>query len=137
MNTPKHGERGSNTLFFAALLVSFMAIVGLVVDGAGMIKATQEADQLAQHAARQAGQQIDPSSLIQGAKEVKLDTTAAKTAAQKYITTAGATGTVTISGDKIRIQVKTRYGTKFLTLIGIGSMTATGSAEINSTRVTK
>ena len=133
----KRDERGSASLFYAALAMAFFVVIGLVVDGAGAIKATQQADQIAAQAARQAGQQLDATSLIQGTKDVTVDPVAAKTAAQKYIASAGATGSVSVSGDKIRITVQTQYHPIFLSAVGIGSLTADGSAEISATRVTK
>lgn len=133
----KRDERGSASLFYAALVPALFMVIGLVVDGAGAIKATQQADQIAAQAARQAGQQLDATSLIQGTKDVTVDPVAAKTAAQKYIASAGATGSVSVSGDKIRITVQTQYHPIFLSAVGIGSLTADGSAEISATRVTK
>ncbi|MBA3019658.1 pilus assembly protein [Propionicimonas sp.] len=133
----RRGERGSASLFYAVLAVAFFMVIGLVVDGGGAIKATQEADQIAAQAARQAGQQLDATSLIQGAKDVKVDPASARVAAEKYIAAAGATGTVSVSGDKIRITVQTQYHPIFLSAVGIGSLSADGSAEISSTRVTK
>jgi Flp pilus assembly protein TadG len=131
------GERGSASLFYAVLAAGFFAVMGLVVDGAGAIKASQQADQIAAQAARQAGQQLDATALVQGATEVKVDPVAAKAAAQQYIASAGATGSVSVSGEKIRITVQTTYQPIFLSAIGIGSLSADGSAEISSTRVTK
>jgi Flp pilus assembly protein TadG len=117
--------------------MGFFAVVALVVDGAGAIKASQQADQIAAQAARQAGQQLDATALVQGATEVKVDPAAAKTAAQQYIASAGATGSVSVSGDKIRITVQITYQPVFLSAVGVGSLSADGSAEISSTRVTK
>lgn len=136
MRIPR-GERGSASLFYAALAAGFFAIVALVVDGAGAIKATQQADQVASQAARQAGQQLDATSLVQGAAEVKVDPAEARAAAQQYISAAGATGSVSVSGDKIRITTQIVYHPIFLSAVGIGSLSADGSAEISSTRVTK
>jgi Flp pilus assembly protein TadG len=133
----RRGERGSASLFYAVLALAFFMVIGLVVDGAGAIKATQQADQIAAQAARQAGQQLDATSLIQGTKAVTVDPVAARVAAEKYIAAAGATGAVSVSGDKIRITVQTQYHPLFLSAVGIGSLTADGSAEISSTRVTK
>lgn len=131
------GERGSTSLFFAGVAMALFMVVGLVVDGGGMIKATQEADQIAQQAARQAGQAVSADSIVQGDRKVTLDPAAAKAAGSKYIAAAGATGSVTISGDKIRVQTNYPYRPLFLSIVGIGSLTAEGSAEIDSTRVTK
>lgn len=136
MRNPR-GEQGSAALFYAALAIGFFAVVALVVDGAGALKATQQADQIAAQAARQAGQQLDATSLVQGTANVKVDPVAAKAAAQQYITAAGAMGAVSVSGDKIRVTVQITYHPIFLGAVGIGSLPADGAAEISSTRVTK
>jgi len=130
-------QRGATSVFFAGVVMALFMVVGLVVDGTGMVKATQQADQIAQQAARQAGQAVTADSLILGQKQVTLDPVAAKTAAAKYLTSAGATGSVTVSGDTIRIRVQHAYQPLFLSMFGIGSLTAEGAAEVDSTRVTK
>ena len=132
-STLKPGERGSSSLFFAALAASLLLVVGLVVDGAGMIKATQEADQIAQQAARQAGQQLTDESMT--GDPVTLDKGPARVAAEKFMRQAGVTGSVTVSGTKIRITVHTSYRPKFLSTIGIGELEAEGHAEVDSVRV--
>ena len=133
ISTPKPGERGSSSLFFAALAASLLLVVGLVVDGAGMIKATQQADQLAQQAARQAGQQL--TDLAMTGDPVSIDKGPARVAAEKFLAAAGATGTVTVSGTRISVEVHTSYRPKFLSTIGIGPLDAEGHAEVDSVRV--
>ncbi|MCA0296529.1 MAG: hypothetical protein LCH96_14705 [Actinobacteria bacterium] len=130
---PKAGERGSSSLFFAALTASLLVVVGLVVDGSGMIKATQQADQLAQQAARQAGQQLTDDAMT--GDPVTLDKAPARAAAEQYLTQAGATGTVTVSGTKITINVHTNYHPRFLSMIGVGDLDAEGHAQVDSVRV--
>jgi Flp pilus assembly protein TadG len=131
--TLKAGDRGSSSLFFAALTASLLLVVGLVVDGAGMIKATQQADQLAQQAARAAGQELTADAMT--GDPVTLDKGPARVAAEKYLTHAGATGTVTVSGTKITVEVHTDYHPKFLSMIGVGNLDAEGHAQVDSIRV--
>ena len=130
---PKAGERGSSSLFFAALTASLLVVVGLVVDGAGMIKATQQADQLAQQAARAAGQELTDAAMT--GDPVTLDKGPARVAAEKFLTHAGATGTVTVSGTKITVEVDTDYHPRFLSMIGVGDLDAEGHAQVDSIRV--
>lgn len=135
MTTPtmKPGERGSSSLFFAALVASLLIVVGLVVDGAGMIKATQQADQLAQQAARQVGQQLTDDAMT--GDPVTIDKGPARVAAEKFLAQAGATGSVTVSGTKISVEVHTSYHPRFLAMIGVGNLDAEGHATVDAVRV--
>mgnify|MGYP002683303277 FL=1 len=51
----KDAERGSITLWAVIITSAVLVVMGLVVDGAGQMRATQRADQVAREAARAAG----------------------------------------------------------------------------------
>jgi Flp pilus assembly protein TadG len=115
------------------MAIAFFLIVGLVVDGGGKIRATQEADALAREAARSAGQSLNRSAQAEGNKTVTLNPAAARTAALKYLASAGATGSVSIEGATITVTATVSYKPMFLT--GLGPMTVTGTATARTAKV--
>lgn len=126
-------ERGSVTLWIAALAIAFFTVVGLVVDGGGKIRATQEADAIAREAARSAGQSLSRSSQAAGDRTVSLNVLAARAAAQRYLTAVGATGTVSVDGATITVTATVTYKPMFLT--AFGPMTVTGTATARTAKV--
>lgn len=127
------GERGSITLWVAVMIVAFFAVVGLVVDGGGAIRATQEADAIAREAARAAGQSLTSSAQAAGNKTVTLNTAAALSEAQQHLAAAGATGSVSIEGATISVTATTTYQPMLLT--ALGPMTVTGTATARTAKV--
>lgn len=126
-------ERGSVTLWVAVMAIAFFLIVGLVVDGGGKIRATQEADAIAREAARSAGQSLNRTAQAEGNQTVTLNPAAARTAALKYLASAGATGTVSVEGVTITVTAAVTYKPMFLT--ALGPMTVTGTATARTARV--
>ena len=63
---------------------------------------------------------------------ISLDNTRASIAANDYIEASGMTGTVTVAGGRITVNVETSYSTKFVSIIGINTLPAeaTATAEI-------
>ncbi|MGI5255619.1 TadE/TadG family type IV pilus assembly protein [Actinacidiphila glaucinigra] len=121
------GDRGGVAVFVAICTVVLLAIAGLVLDGGGKLRATERADALALEAARAGGQALDPADAVTGTA-IRVDPAAAQAAAMDYLRQAGVHGTVTVSPDRIRLTVviDTTYATRFLPVIGIGSMDVTG-----------
>ena len=103
-------DRGGITIFYAVLIPSFLALLGLVLDYGGQIRALQRADNIAAEAARAAGQGINAGQAIAGGKKV-IDRAAASTAAQQYLNALpDATGTVQVIDDvHLRVNVTVRF----------------------------
>lgn len=122
-------ERGSVTLWALLSTITFTLIVGISVDLPGQIHAKQRATDVAAQAVRVAGQRVNPTTLMGGRPISTVDAADAKAAAQRTITDAGMTGTVTIQGG-VRITVTTtaRYQPQFLSSLGFGVLTVTGNA---------
>jgi hypothetical protein len=123
------GERGSLTLMLAVLFVSLLAMAGIVVDGGAKLDAAQSAVAAAQEAARAgAGMVNRPRAYSTGSFTVQRGQALA--AARQYLAAAGYQDfTVAAMGaDSIQVRVTVTEPTMFLSLIGIDSMTATGSA---------
>jgi Flp pilus assembly protein TadG len=123
-------DRGSMSLFFAVVTLGLLIIMGLLVDGGGALNADNRATSLAQEAARTAGEQLDPAQAIEGTA-ITIDPDAAVTAAQDYLADAGVQGTVTASddGQTLTVTVHDTYHTIFGSLLGLGTLTVTGTAQ--------
>lgn len=124
-----HDDRGSIVLYFAIVIAALLLVVGFVVDGAGRIRATQQADQVAREAARQAGQALDVQA-VRGAG-VSVDPAAGRAAAQSYLAAAGVAGNVTFSGSTVRVTTEVAYVPLFLPVGG----SVRGQGEARTVRV--
>lgn len=122
-------DRGSIVLYFAIVIAALLLVVGFVVDGAGRIRATQQADQVAREAARQAGQALDVQA-IRGAG-VSVDPAAGRAAAKSYLAAAGVTGNVTFSGSTVQVTTEVAYTPLFLPIGG----SVRGQGEARTVRV--
>ncbi|WP_060903236.1 pilus assembly protein TadG-related protein [Streptomyces europaeiscabiei] len=122
-------DRGGVTVFVAVCVVALIGIIGVAVDGGSKMRATERADYLAGEAARAGGQAIDPAQAIPG-EAIVVDPQAAVAAARAYLAAAGVGGTVSVSGDgtTLTVTVADAYETKFLPVVGIGSLAVTGHA---------
>ncbi|MFF1917056.1 TadE/TadG family type IV pilus assembly protein [Streptomyces sp. NPDC058239] len=120
-------DRGGVTVFVAVCVIALIGIIGVAVDGGGKMRATERADYIAGEAARAGGQAIDPAQAVTG-KGIVVDPQDASTAAQAYLSSVGATGTVSVSanGKALAVTVTGSYDTKFLPVAGIGSLSVTG-----------
>ncbi|MBO4259495.1 TadE/TadG family type IV pilus assembly protein [Streptomyces griseorubiginosus] len=123
-------DRGGVTVFVAVCVIALIGIIGLAVDGGSKMRATERADYVAGEAARAGGQAIDPAEAIKGTA-ITVNPQDAQAAAQAYLRSAGATGTVSVSGDgkTLTVVVTSTYDTKFLSVVGIGSLSVTGHGK--------
>ncbi|NUK21692.1 TadE/TadG family type IV pilus assembly protein [Streptomyces lunaelactis] len=123
-------DRGGVTVFVAVCVIALIGIIGVAVDGGSKMRATERADYIAGEAARAGGQAIDPAEAISG-NAIVVDPQDAQAAAQAYLRSAGATGTVSVSGDgkTLNVAVTASYDTKFLSVVGIGSLSVTGQGK--------
>jgi hypothetical protein len=117
-------------VFVAVCVVALIGIIGVAVDGGSKMRAIERADFIAGEAARAGGQAIDPAEAITGTAIV-VDPQDAAAAAQAYLRSAGATGTVSVSSDgkTLTVNVTGRYDTKFLSVVGISSLSVTGHGK--------
>src|SRR3954471_18238402 len=111
-------DRGGVTVFGAVCVIALIGIIGVAVDGGSKMRATERADYIAGEAARAGGQAIDPAQAITG-KALVVDPQDAQAAAQAYLRSAGATGSVSVSGDgkTLTVTVTDSYATKFLPVV--------------------
>jgi Flp pilus assembly protein TadG len=130
------GDRGSITLMLAALSVALIALAGIVIDGGAKLRAAENADAVAQEAAR-AGAGIVNQSAAYSTGTFVVDQSQAIAAARAYLAAAARTyladgrlhGSVTAQGrDSIHVTVTVTEPTSVLSIIGIDSMQSTGAA---------
>ena len=127
-------ERGSVSVFVIVLATSFLLMVGLAVDVAGHLHAMQEARATAREAARVGGQEVQTPTGVRGLGVVA-DPGRAAAAAEAYLYQAGVAGSASVTGPTgIAVTVTSTYPTKFLSIIGVTSLSATGSAQARITR---
>lgn len=125
-------ERGhSLSSFVAVTVVALLLVAGLVVDGGAQVHAARRAELAASAAARAAAAQTATNRLA----GVALDAGAATAAAQRALAGhPGVTGEVTFTGQGVvRVRTRTSVETVFLSLIGVHSLSASGSAEARLT----
>ncbi|MEJ7772558.1 MAG: pilus assembly protein TadG-related protein [Geodermatophilaceae bacterium] len=127
-------ERGSISLWMVTSSFVMMVLVGLAVDLGGQVHAQQRARDLAAQAARTGGQQVQAAPAIEG-RYLNVDVSAARSAAEAYLSAAGIDGTVSISGgDTITVDVTDTYEPRFLGLVGIDHLDVTGTATARLVR---
>lgn len=127
-------ERGSVSLWAVLAAFSMIVMVGIAVDFGGQTIAEQHARTIAAQAARAAGQQLQLDTVARTGTATT-DTRRATTAATSYLAQAGQSGTVTVSGTTITINVTGSYPCVFLSIIGITRLPVHGSATADVVRV--
>ena len=128
MSSRERDERGSITIWLALSSFVMIFLVGLAVDLGGQVHAHERAHDLAAQAARAGGEEVEGGTAIQG-RDLTIEPAAARAAAQRYLQTAGVSGTVTLTnGNTITVTVRDTYEPRFLGLIGINKLDVTGTA---------
>jgi hypothetical protein len=122
------GERGGITLMLVVLFVGLLAMVGIVIDGGAKLAEAENAASAAQEAAR-AGAGIVNQARAYSSGSFTVARTQALIAARSYIAAAGYQGTASpLGADSIQVTVTVTEPTRVLSIIGINSMTSTGTA---------
>lgn len=122
------GERGSVTLMLLVLFIALIALAGIVIDGGAKLDQAENANAIAQEAARACAGNVDQANAYANGS-FTVDQAQAIAAAQQYLASAGYRGTVTApTPGTIQVTVTVTAPTRVLSIIGIDSMTSTGSA---------
>jgi Flp pilus assembly protein TadG len=93
------------TVFATLAALALLLMVGLVVDGAGRLRAAGRADRVAGEAARAAVEAVDTRG-----QTLMVDRPAAVRAARAYLAAAGVDGAVTLNGERTVEVVTTVHG---------------------------
>ncbi|MFE5339844.1 TadE/TadG family type IV pilus assembly protein [Isoptericola sp. NPDC056578] len=133
--TSRAAERGSVSIWLALGAFVMIVVVGMAVDLSGQVLAQQHARDVAQQAARAGGQAVVASDALRGAG-VSIDSRAAYTAAQQYLSSTGVSGSVQVvpGGDRVIVRTTDFYQPKFLGIIGIREMRVSGEGEARVVR---
>ncbi|WP_324606772.1 pilus assembly protein TadG-related protein [Kitasatospora phosalacinea] len=125
-------DRGSISVMVAITAVSLVAVVGLVLDFGGQLRATERADAIAQEAARVAGQQLDIDRLRSGGG-YQVDPGQAESAARAYLASQGVAGRVDFPQypdlSVISVSVTSTYRTALLGVVGITTLSVQGHGK--------
>ncbi|WP_338752170.1 TadE/TadG family type IV pilus assembly protein [Janibacter alittae] len=128
-------ESGSASIFVVTSAFVMIMLVGIAVDLGGKVYAQQNAQDVARHAARTAGQAIQVPEAVRG-EEVVADPQAARQAAQRYLNGSDMSGRATVvDSETMHITTSDTYETKFLGIIGIEGFAVHGEAEARIVRV--
>lgn len=119
-------ERGGSQSILVLLTVVVLVLAfGLIVDGGRKTAAARDAQAVAAGAAR-AGVDASAKSRLAG----RADTTAAVSAARRFLgSSPDVSGSVQlIGGGRLRVTTQSSRPTRYLSLIGIGTVTGRGQA---------
>jgi Flp pilus assembly protein TadG len=128
--TRKRDERGASTAIVVLFTVALLAVAGLVIDGGYALGAKREAMNSAEQAARAGADALNQGALRDG--EVRVDPDRAVAAAQGYLHSVGAHGTVSVNGGEVSVTVTAHQDTKILTAVGVGSIPVKATATAKS-----
>lgn len=125
MATRTSRQEGTISAMAAVLATALVICAGLSYDGGAIITATAAARDVAAAAARTGAQQLDPAAAHAG--HTVVDPAAATAAAEAFLTAAGRTGQVTVSGASVTVTVTDSHRMRLLP-IGDRPIAATATA---------
>ena len=114
-------------MFVAVLSLALFALIGLVVDGGRAVAAQSAATGTAEQAARLGADQISVEAIRSGT--VAIDPSAAAKAVASYLRAVGATGAVTIAGQRVSVHIQSSEPTVILGIIGVVQLEVSANAS--------
>ncbi len=127
------GEDGIFTLFASLIVVAFLILAGLAVDGGYVLAARRRAIDEANGAARAGAQALAPSA-YRTSGDLVLDPDAAAVAAQGFLSATGHSGTVIVNDNEVVVTLTFDQPTSLLRIIGIDSVNVQGRGQARSFR---
>jgi Flp pilus assembly protein TadG len=122
------GERGSVTLMLMVLSLAIIALAGIVIDGGAKLAQAENANAVAQEAARAGAGMVNQANAY-STGSFTVDQAQALAAARQYLAAAHYHGSVSApTADTIQVTVTVTAPTRVLSILGIDSMSSTGSA---------
>jgi len=128
-------EEGSALVWLLLCLPALFALLGLVFDGGAAITGSQEADNVADQAARAGADQLDTGSARADQDRYgPADVSRASSSACTYVAVASPqmTCTATVNADAVVVTVSDSVPAQFLGIIGINALTVHGSGTADS-----
>jgi hypothetical protein len=126
-------DDGRVSAFVVIVVTAVLAFGGLVLDGGLALAAKVRAIGEAQEAARAGAQEIDLAA-YRANGTLRLASHQAGAAAHAYIAAAGHSGTVSVAGNTVTVTITASQPTQLLGLLGIDSITVTGSGQAQPQR---
>ena len=126
-------ERGQMSLFVAVLAPGLLALAALGIDSGRAVTGEVRAMDVAAGAARSGSQALFVPG-YEGTAPERLDAAAAQRAAQAFLTAAGASGDVAVSGTDVRVTVRVTVPTMTTWFIGRSSWTMSADATSRAER---
>ena len=120
-------DAGALVAFVVLLLLALLSLLGLVVDGGAALVAHQAAEVEAEQAARSGAGALDVDALRAGT--VRIDPSAAASAAERFAIAAGHPAVVTVSGGVVTVRIRYAVATTVLGVIGIRSLSVSAVAS--------
>jgi hypothetical protein len=124
-------DEGTVSGYTVVSVAAVLALSGLVLDGGLAVATKVSAVSAAQSAARAGARELDLAFLRSGGG-IRLAPAQARAAANGWLTRAGLTGTVSVTGNQVTVAVTTSRRTQLLQLVGIRAIpidaTATATA---------
>jgi Flp pilus assembly protein TadG len=125
--TGRGRDAGTVSAFTAAMVITIIAVGGLVLDGGLALATKARAYHLAAEAARTGAQQLDLAA-YRATGQTVLDPDAALAAAETRLAHEIATGQVTVTGAEVTVTVTTTHHTQLLGVFGLGAITVDATA---------
>lgn len=132
----RHGEDGVVTAFVAIFAIALLLVGGLVFDGGSILAARRTAIDEADGAARAGAQAVSVNALRQTGGPIAINEQAARLRVRDYLAPTGHTGTVTVNGDTVSVDVTFTRKTTILGMVGVGPITVHGHGQARSIRGT-
>jgi len=129
----REDQNGRVTAFVVIIVTATLLFAGLVLDGGLALAAKIRAIGEAQEAARAGAQEIDLAA-YRANGTLRLVPQEASVAAYDYLAAIGHTGTVSVKDNAVDVSVTVHQPTQLLGLIGIDSITVTGTGQAQPQR---
>jgi len=113
------------TMYVAILSVGLLVLCGLVIDGGYVLAGRRRAIDEANGAARAGAEALSPPD-YRSDGDITLDPDRAEEAAQDFLAATGHSGTVTVNGEEVTVEMSFEQPTALLGAIGIRQVTVSG-----------
>ncbi|WP_123606824.1 hypothetical protein [Micromonospora sp. Llam0] len=110
------------------IIIVVLVLAATLLEAGNSMRASAHATAVAQQAARAGADQLDLAALRADAT-VRVDPTAAQTAAQAYLAQVGEAGTVQATPTDVTVTVTITRERVLLPLVGIRTLTVTSTAN--------
>lgn len=128
-------DEGTLTLFTAIIAIALLAAVAFTVDAGEKLQAGLRARALAEEAARAGAGEINAAAAYNGSGPLAVSPGLAVQAAGQYLSRAGHTGTVIVTGNTtVQVTVTVTEPAAFTSVIGISAVSATETATATLTQ---